>query len=128
MKCPGCGLVKNTKVLETRDQLWITMRVLKSKSCQYVFKTYEAIETTFYKEQKRSFIRWTPGEERTLVKLYEEGIPKHEIGEKLGRTATSIYRKIQRLIKTGEYFTILDELKRKADGEKIETRNYTKSY
>lgn len=112
MKCPNCGMVDHkNRVVDSRAWKHTIRRRRKCNSCNYNWNTYEAVEEEFITDRTgKKYLPWTPGEEETLVRLREAGLNYVRIGEKLGRNRNAVSRKVDKLMESGEYFVILDDL------------------
>lgn len=114
MKCPNCGLIDNSKVVDSRPYKYTIRRKRKCLDCNGSWFTYEVSEDKFaYYEQrdKGGKYRWSDGENDNLVRFREQfGMTRKEIAEKFGRTEFSIKKQVQVLLENGRYFEILDSL------------------
>ncbi|WP_433958561.1 NrdR family transcriptional regulator [Cytobacillus horneckiae] len=110
MKCPNCGLLdQDSRVTDSRPWKHTIKRRRLCSKCGYRWATYEAREEEFLSDRNRNkYISWSPGEEETLVRLRELGTTYTAIGLALGRSRTSVDRKVQKLLESGEYFDIMD--------------------
>lgn len=112
MKCPNCGIIDhNNRVVDSRAWKHTIRRKRKCNSCNHKWNTFEAIEEEYITDRTgKKYLPWTPGEEETLVHLREAGLNYKKIGEKLGRNRNAVSRKVNKLMESGEYFIILDEM------------------
>lgn len=121
MKCPICKC--NTKTPESRQHKKGTRRRRQCESCLHRWTTYEVSENilSFYeseikrikelekhihelskKQQGRSGQRtWTDTEKKQLIILYQDNLPYRKIAEKLGKTYSSVDKKIYLFRKQG---------------------------
>ena len=86
MKCPNCGLVDNKgRVLDSRHINNTIKRRRECSHCNGRWTTFEVVEEEYFTQRnKHSYKGWTEGELATLVRLYQSGLSKTAIGEKLG--------------------------------------------
>ena len=112
MKCPNCGIVDHTnRVVDSRPWKHTIRRRRECNSCNHRWNTFEAIEEEFITERTgKKYLPWTPGEEETLVQFREKKMNYIEIGKMLGRDRNAVSRKVDKLMESGEYFVILDEI------------------
>lgn len=113
MKCPNCGIVDhNNRVVDSRAWKHTIRRRRNCNSCSFKWNTFEAIEEEYLTERTgKKYLPWTHGEEETLVRLREDGLNYIKIGEQLGRNRNAVSKKVDKLMASGEYLVISDELK-----------------
>lgn len=121
MKCPSCN--GDTHIIQSRKIGGDTRRRRECEECFHRWTTFEVSENmlTFYesqinkvqdlektiheltkKQQGRSGKRtWTESEYQLLITLYNENLPFRKIAEKLGRTYSSIDKRINVFRKQG---------------------------
>ncbi|MEE3895361.1 MULTISPECIES: hypothetical protein [Priestia] len=110
MKCPNCGVIDQTHVYDSRRVQETIRRRRVCNYCNKRFKTFEVTEI-HYNENRQNYVNWTDGELNTLVYLREQGMFQKDIGKLFGRSQRSVQKKLRDLLDSGEYFTILEDLK-----------------
>lgn len=113
MKCPNCGLVNNDcKVVDSRPFKHTIRRRRECSECNHRWTTYETTKEEIlgmlHQRKSKSYVAWSPQEEITLVRMYQEGVSLKNISVKLGRNYTSVRHKKSRLDRSGRYFEIMN--------------------
>jgi hypothetical protein len=115
VKCPNCGLLTNSKVIDSRSHNRTVKRTRVCSECNHKWITYEVNELEYdTPRNKHVYIGWSEGELVTLATLYEKGLKKAHIGRLLGRSRMSVSRQLDKLMASGEYFSLLETIKLKA--------------
>jgi transcriptional regulator NrdR family protein len=111
MKCPNCGLLdQNSKVIDSRPFKHTIKRRRECSNCHHRWNTYEATEIQFFSERNRNkYLPWSAAEEKTAMVMAFDGKTRIAIAEALGRSRSSVGRKLDKLVNTDRYYLIVNE-------------------
>lgn len=116
MKCPNCGrLDRNCKVIDSRPYKHTIKRRRICSFCNFRWNTYEATEHEFCSDRNRNkYLPWSDGEEQTAMMMVFDGYTRVAIAQALGRSRSSVSRKLDKLLNTKSYYqTVNEELKKR---------------